>query len=283
MHDKVEPRSPPRLAKAVKLSPKKDVPAKTVEDKKEKHEKSVQDPTPATPEVKIERVATDQTAIKEDVPVENGHQAEESTAPAVEEIQKEAEVSAAEPSSESIETVPAVETTTEPSSEPVVKEAKIESTVVEASVEPSTIEEVTEATRTEAIPASDADVINDKGLASVPETVPEEPEIDVKESSPETTTETEQLPDNEQDTIVEPTAEATVPQAEVSDKTENVPKAHETEIPESEQTTEESVPAAAEDTPAEAVEKAEEPVLSTSAISAEKAEENIKPKVEGDN
>lgn len=285
MHDKAEPRSPPRLAKAVKLSPKKDVPTKTVEDKKEKHEKPAHYSTPATPEVKIERVATDQTAIKEDVPVENGHKVEESTASAVEETPKEAEV---EPSSDSVATVPAVESTVEPSSEPIVKETKTEAPTTEPLTEPSVIEEVTEDTQTDATPASDTDATTDKGLVSVPETVPEEPEVDIKEAVPEATTETEQLHDNQQESISEPTAETTAPQAEVSDKREEVPEAHEVKTTEPEQPTEESKSVASEDAPAEAVEKAEEPEQNTSVdepldFTAEKTEERLEPTVEGDN
>ncbi|GAM38510.1 hypothetical protein TCE0_033f09285 [Talaromyces pinophilus] len=283
MHDKVEPRSPPRLAKAVKLSPKKDILAKTVEDRKEKHEKSVQDPTPATPEVKIERVATDQTAIKEEIPVENGHQIEESTAPVVEDPQKGVEVPIAEPSSDPILTAPAVEPAAESSSEPVVEEPKAEATTTESLTEPSIKEEVTEDLQTEATPFEDATAIADKGLALVPETVPEEPEVDVKEAAPEITTEKEQLHDNKQDTIVEPAAEVTFPQAEV--KPEEAPETHEVETAKPEQPAEEAAPAASEDTPDEAVVKAEEPEQSTSAeepleSTGEKAEEK---KVEGDN
>lgn len=283
MHDKVEPRSPPRLAKAVKLSPKKDIPAKTVEDKKEKHEKSVLDSTPATPEVKIERVATDRIAIKEDAPVENGHKVEESTAPVVEETQKEAEVPIAEHSSDPIVTAPAVEPAAESSSQPVVEEPKAEATTTEPLTEPSVKEEVTEDLQTETTPSEDVTAISDKGLASVPETVPEEPEINVKEAAPETTTETEQLHDNKQDAIVEPAAEVTVPQAEV--KPEEAPETHEVETAELEQLTEEAAPATSEDASDEAVLKVEEPEPDTSAeesleSTAEKAEEK---KVEGDN
>lgn len=282
MHDKVEPRSPPRLAKAVKLSPKKDIPAKTIEDKKEKHEKFVQDPTPATPEVKIERVATDQTTIKEEVPVENGHQAEESLAPVVEDSQKGVEVPIAEPSADPIVTASAVESAAESSSEPVVEEPKAEATTTESLTEPSIKEEVTQDSQTEATPSKDVTAIADKGIASVPETVPEEPEVDVKGAAPENTTETEQLHDNKQDTIVEHVADVTVPQAEV--KPEEAPETHGVETAEPEQPTEEAAPAASEDTPEEAVVKAEEPEQSTTAEepfeSTEKAE---KKKVGGDN
>lgn len=285
MHDKIEPRSPPRLAKAVKFSPKKDAPAKGVEDKKEKHERSVQDPTPATPEVKIERVATDQTAIKEEIPVENGHQAEESTAPAVEETQKGAEVPIAEPPLDPIVTAPAVEPAAESSSEPVVDEPKAEATTTESLAEPRNKEEVTEDRQTEATPSEDATAIADKVLASVPETVREETEVDAKEAVPETTTETEQLHDNKHDTVVEPAAEVTVPEAEV--KAEEAPETHEVETAEPEQPTEEAAPAASEDTPAEAVKKVEELAQSTLAeepleSTAEKAEEKIEPAVEGE-
>ncbi|KUL88002.1 hypothetical protein ZTR_03894 [Talaromyces verruculosus] len=283
MHDKVEPRSPPRLAKAVKLSPKKDIPAKTVENKKEKHEKSAQDPTPATPEVKIERVATDQTAIKEEVPVENGHQAEESPAPVVEDSQKGVEVPIAEPSPDPIVTAPAVEPAAESSSEPVVEEPKAEATTIESLTEPSIKEEVTEDLQTEATPSEDATAIADKGIASVPETVPEESGVDVRGAAPETTTEIEQVHDNKQDTIVEHVTDVTVPQAEV--KPEEAPETHGVETAEPEQPTKEAAPAASEDTPDEAVIKAEEPEQSTLAeepfeSTAEKAEEK---KVEGDN
>lgn len=288
MHDKVEPRSPPRLGKPVKLSPKKDIPAKTGEDKKEKHKKLIQDSTPTTPEVKTERVATDQMAVKEDVHVENGHKAEESTGPAVKEIQKEAEVHAAEPSPDSVETAPAVQSAAEPPAEAVVEEPKEEATITESLAEPSIKEEATEDLLTASSLSEDPDAIAEKGVASVPETVPEETETDVKEAVPETTTETEKPPVNAQDAFSEPTADVIVPQEEISDKPEDVPEVHDAETPESEQAIEESVPATPEGTHAEAAEKVEESAQSTVAeepleLAAKKADETIEPKVEGDN
>lgn len=259
MHEKVEPRSPPRLGKAVKLSPKKEIPVKTVENKKERHGKPVQDSTPATPEVKIERVATDQNTIKEDLPVENGDQVEVSTASVVEETQKEAEMSAAEPSSESVERVPAVESVAEPSAESVIEDPKEEATTTESLTEPNIKEELTENLPTESTLSEDPDAVADKGLVSVPETVLEEPEADVKEAAVEITTEIEQPHDIAQDAVVESASDVTVPQEEISDKREEAPKVYEGEAQESEQIIQDSVPAAPESTLADAVDKVEEP------------------------
>ncbi|RAO69103.1 uncharacterized protein BHQ10_005115 [Talaromyces amestolkiae] len=284
MHDKVEPRSPPRLGKAVKLSPKKDIPAKTGEDKKEKDEKSVLDSAPATPEVKIEKVATGQTAIKEEFNVGKGHQAEGPTVSAVEETEKEAEVSAVEPSSDSVEIAPALGSAAEPSAEAIVEEPKEEATPTESLAEPS-IKDVTEDLPTESTLSEDPDAFADNGLASVPETVPEEPETEIREAVPESKTEAEKPHGNAQDAFSELAAEVTVPQEKISDKAEEVPEA---DIPESEQAIEESVPAAPEGTHAEAVEKAEESAQRTVAEeplepAAEKADEKIEPKAEDDN
>ncbi|EED16315.1 conserved hypothetical protein [Talaromyces stipitatus ATCC 10500] len=291
MHDKVEPRSPPRLGKAAKLTPKKETPTKTAEVKKEMHEKPLQDPTPATPKAKIEKVAPDQTTIKEDDALENGHHVAQSATLAKDEFPKEAGVSTAQSTSDSIMTEKAPETTAEPSSE-LAEESKTKVTAAEPSPEPVTEQnihkEAVQELETQATQADDVNDIPGKDLESVPETVPEVPENDVKETAQGTAAESDSSHDNQPETIAEPVLEAPVPLEGIWNKTDDVPEDQDVKHAEPEQPTEKSVPAAAEETPAEPVEKAEEPVQNTSVdksleSTAEKTEEKVEYVPEDDN
>ncbi len=132
MHDKVEPRSPPRLAKAVKLSPKKDIPAKTVEDRKEKHEKSVQDPTPLRLKSRLREWQRIRLLSKKKFPWRMVTRLRNLSAGGRQDSQNGVEVPIAEPSPDRIVTAPAVEPAAESSSEPVVEEPKAEATTTES-------------------------------------------------------------------------------------------------------------------------------------------------------
>ncbi|OKL56616.1 hypothetical protein UA08_08146 [Talaromyces atroroseus] len=239
MHDKVEPRSPPRLAKAAKLSPKKEQPAKVVEDKSEKHEQSPQEPspTPVAVEEKVEQPIVPKLPVEKAVAsTDSGHiekPAAPALAPEVEDPKSEAKVYLEQPSSEphELEVVPEVEA--EPASESTVVDVEPQAPeVTEEPLPETTVAEVkSEDVQNQSAQNNNVNHTGEKEPASAPETVPEEPESNTQEAAQEADLQHEK----KEDDIEEPAAEVDAPQEEgqVQQPVEEPPKDEEVKSSES--------------------------------------------------